>query len=185
MHIPSPGGGGCRAEQCQAGSACCPVGRSGTVPGGAWAAAGQPCRRAGGKHIPPLAAGQADVRLEERDPQSVLTWQLPPWSSWAGRGCWVTCGMPGRQRKTVSTEGQQPGESCTRTGRLQPGWQPGHQWPGRPGGGCSMPLALPPAQKDPAPLRFGAAWPQGGLGSAGVAGYAEGWAGAGPGVRLS
>lgn len=56
------------------------------VPGGAWAATGQPCSRAGGKHIPPLAAGQAEVRLEERDPQSVSSWLLPPWSSWAGRG---------------------------------------------------------------------------------------------------
>lgn len=90
--------------------------------------AGQACGSAGGKQPPLWAGGRADVRLEERDPQPVSSWMLPPSPPWAGREVpghlWnarLGRGRPSPRRAS----GQWPREPHSRTGRSQLGCQPG------------------------------------------------------------
>lgn len=64
--------------------------------------AGPSCSYDGGKHVPLLAEGWADVSLEERDPQPVVS----SLGRQGGAGSPTEC--QARQRKTSSTKGKWP-----------------------------------------------------------------------------
>lgn len=86
------------------------------------------------------------MRLEERDPQPVSPWPLPPPSSlgWQG-GARSPVECQATQRKTFSTKGKRPvassqGSRIPRPGRSRPGGGP-RAWEAL--GGRSMPLTTP------------------------------------------